>query len=241
MGSNIPKTRPDGMADFALTHTVKEIAEQFNVTEHVARGWVRRMQPAWKAKRLEHMQSRERSKVPRNRKLSRAAFFNAAMTMPQNDVATFLNIGKATVHRYMQELTDDQRKQVRDASLARRAAKSEETAAKSRRAQVQKRRETRREERASPHKRLKTPGKKSGVNWGFNKPADIAPVKGGLAEDAAQFLRRRNSVVCRGETINAALKGYWIVGARPAMSPDDMIEMARRGGFNPDAWRQVAA
>ncbi len=239
MGSNIPYARPEGMADFALTHTVKEIGEHFGVTEHVARGWVRRMQPAWKAKRLEHMQNRERAKSPRNRKMSRATFFEATLTMSQDEVARHLNIGKATVHRYMQELTADQRQQVREAAAARRAAKAEQSAAKARQVQLQKRRESRREERASPHKRLKTPGKKSGVNWGFNKPTSVAPAPAGIAAQAAQHLRRFYTAVYRGDIRSQSLAGLYVVGSMK-LPEADMIALAKSKGFAPDAWRQVA-
>lgn len=240
MGSNIPYQRPDGFAEYAAKHSLKEISVWAGVTEHVARGWVRRMQPEWKAKRVDFINTRERAKAPPQRKLSRDVFFAAALTMPQNDVAKFLVIGKATVHRYMQELNDDQRQQIRDAAAARRAAKSEEVAAKSRRVQVQKRRETRREERASPHKKLKTPGKPSGKNWGFNKPTDVAPAPGGIASLAARHLQRHFTPVYHGEVLSKALRGQYIVG-KMTLPEADMIALARRKGFQLETWPELAA
>ena len=86
------------------------------------------------------------------------------------------------------------------------------------------------------------PAKRPSVGFGFNKLPELSTIKGGNAETAAQHLRRLRYVpVCRGETVNPELKGFWLVGRMPAMPEADMIALAVSKGCDFDAWRRIAA
>lgn len=90
------------------------------------------------------------------------------------------------------------------------------------------------------------PGYVKGVNGHFRTPrlGTYVMRDATLYERAANFLRPQYVPVCRVEyTSRANLfpKNWYVVGKRGVMSPDDMLNFARSRGFDPDAWKQVAA
>lgn len=67
----------------------------------------------------------------------------------------------------------------------------------------------------------------------------------GEAATAAHYLRRFFPIVARVEYCDARLrkehpKDHYVVGKLGVFSPEQVIELARKHDWNPDAWRQVA-
>jgi hypothetical protein len=68
-----------------------------------------------------------------------------------------------------------------------------------------------------------------------------APQRAGREEEAAQHLRRHYPIVCRcNERGGADQKGeLWLVGSA-VLTPAEMLERAKRKGFDPEIWRRIA-
>lgn len=72
--------------------------------------------------------------------------------------------------------------------------------------------------------------------------ASLAPTGSGGADAlAADYLRRRSPVYRCGPTGAFNPKGgFWRAGMA-ILTPDELIERARRHGYDPDQWRRIAA
>jgi hypothetical protein len=238
---------PDDFAEWALDKTQDVIRAKYGCGAAPMLRWVRSMTPEWRAARKAffHAQSAERYKVLSARGAFAAAgrltiqmpegFAQVAATMTRVQVGQHFKISATTVHRLVKQLTPEEMELVRAADNARRAINAVKGGEKS----TIKRRLTAVSQRRAPAKVKKTPGKASGVNWGFNKPTSIAPAPGGVAAQAAQHLRRYYVPVFRGDVLSKALAGRYVVG-KLSLDEAAMIELARSKGFDQDAWRQVA-
>lgn len=75
-----------------------------------------------------------------------------------------------------------------------------------------------------------TPGRKAPVR---------APTARGPEDMAANYLRRTCPVYrCRGDGQQDQRGKHWRYG-RSVLTPDEMVSLARRKGFDPDSWRRI--
>lgn len=243
------KACPVNFRAVAMGETENSLSVVLGVSNSLTARWLSEQDAEWRAewRKLAKAKAKEKCQV-NARKASKAAALKPKVSMIKaapvdvyfdflamsiGDVSRKHKVGYDTASGWRRDMTDEQRANIQAKIDERKRAAGLGALAFA----AEKRRSVAKSKPAT----VKTPGKPSGKHWGFNKPTDVAPAPGGIEYEAARFLMRRNSVVCRGETISPALKGYWIVGARPAMMPSEMLALARAGGFNPDAWRQVAA
>jgi hypothetical protein len=224
---------PEGFEVFAADHSGDEIAHYFKIARERANRLLREMPVDWRTARKKTLQVRagrcsvaaavKAAKI-KNTKPFPDDFVEVLMTTTRNEAARHFNMASSTLYAMFRRLPAETQAAISAAGQERKKAASARNAVKA----------------AAASKRAKTPGKTSGVNWGFNKPTSIAPAPGGVAAQAAQHLRRYYVPVFRGDVLSKALAGRYVVG-KLSLDEAAMIELARSKGFDQDAWRQVAA
>jgi hypothetical protein len=154
-------------------------------------------------------------------------------------VAAKHSVTVGVVDGWKKRLTPEERDRLKEIFSERRRIDGLSRIRAASAANVAKSKERQAAKRAAKPAKAKTPGKRSGVNWGFSKPTEIAPMSGGVAAMAAQHLRRFYAPVVRGDVLNEELTGYYKVG-REILPEAEMVERARAKGWDADAWRRVA-
>ncbi len=88
-----------------------------------------------------------------------------------------------------------------------------------------------------------TPLKPVKGSWGQARPAPMVDYReNSLAGKAAQYLQRFGPVVRCDES--GRLEGkhtHWLRGGRTILTDDEIMDRARRNGWNPDDWKRLAA
>lgn len=226
--------KPEGFDAFAEDHAGDEIARHFKISRERTNRHLREMPLEWRKARTKVLQIRAgRCSVAAAVKAAKLAntkpipddFVEVLMSGSRLAASRHFNMPTSTLYAMFKRLPAETQAAISAAGQERKRAASARNALKA----------------AAASKRAKTPGKASGVNWGFNKPTSIAPPRFGLDEDAARFLRRHYRNVCRGETVSRALAGLWLVGTMPAQTADDMMALASRRGWRAGDFLRVAA
>jgi hypothetical protein len=246
-----PRPRPADFAEVALSMPRDRILAHYGCGTAPAQRWLREMPDDWKAARkaIFQPQAVQRGKniqaigteayVTKRLLAMPADFVEAACAMTRVDLARHYNTSTGTVHRLMAKLSDDDRAMIEEAGRERKAEASARNAGKAAEARASKCLAVRRAELTAPVNRQMRPAQRSNASGRFNKPVDIAPIPGGHAAQAAQHLRRYYVPVYRGDVLNKALKGRYVVG-KQSLDEAAMIALARSKGWNPDAWRVAA-
>lgn len=193
-----------------------------------------------------------REKKPRGFKPP-VGFFEFAVANTVADIRKEFGICKGTIYKALDAQPVEWRKQRRAATTAIRGATyaakfapriAERAAAKAaakaeiaaKRAAAKAEREAAKPAKAAPVAKKPRPG-----SWGTNKLAGVPSVGADLASLAMQHLRCcRYIPVCRGETVSQSLAGLYVVGSMK-LPEAEMIDLARRKGWRPGAFLQVAA
>jgi hypothetical protein len=224
--------KPEGFDAFAEDHAGDEIARHFKISRERTNRHLREMPLEWRKARTKTLQIRAgrcsvaaavKAAQVKNTKPIPDDFVEVLMASSRLAASRHFNMPTSTLYAMFKRLPAETQAAISAAGQERKREASARNAVKA----------------AAASKRKKTPGKTSGVNWGFNKPTDIAPVSGGLAAQAAQHLRRYYVPVYRGDVLSEALKGRYVVG-KMALDEAAMIELAKAKGWNPDSWRVAA-
>jgi hypothetical protein len=152
-------------------------------------------------------------------------FREVAMTMGQNALGKHYFCGCSTIERWMKELPAEYRQQRNDAMAERKRIGGIKGGRSKNRASLK-----------SPHK----PGSGYGVMSRWSLAA--GPVNG-LAGQAAQHLQRSGymPVFHAGPVYEKqALMGIYVVGKMRLVAAE-MVDLARKHGFNENSWRDVVA
>jgi hypothetical protein len=225
---------PEGFEAFAADHPGDVVAKHFKISRGRANRHLREMPADWRAARKKTLQIRAgrcsvaaavKAAQVKNTKPFPVDFVEVLMTTTRNEAARHFNMASSTLYAMFRRLPAETQAAISAAGQERKREASARNAVKA----------------AAASKRVKTPGKASVVNWGFNKPTAVAPAPAGVAEMAMQHLRRARYIpVCRGETVSESLAGLFVVGAMK-LPEAEMIALAKAKGWRPDAWRELAA
>lgn len=169
-----------------------------------------------------------------------ADFYVNALEMTTVQLAAHYNIARSSAGRLLDHLPPEQREAVREAGRIRRQRASRANAVKLERA-IRAEARAARASIAASEKADKSQRPLPTRNFGFGKPTVTADMPGGIAQRAVDHLKRHYAPAFNAERVyGKEWAGLFVVG-REKLDKGAVVDLARKHGFAPDAWRELAA
>jgi len=203
-----------------------EIARHYGRSSQLVTRWMGLQPQAWQA--AHNIQCKPRKNIDgfgSNKRVPPQNFVELFKTMSRKKIAIHCNVSEETIQRWLRDLSPENLAVINEARAALRRENSTIAARKSGILRKQ--------------QQIRTGG-------GYSKtwaPQQKTIIRSGCHDEAAQFLRRHYSNVCRdkiyGERLYSAhMADMWHCG-RLWFTPDGLLEEAARRGWNPNAWQSL--